>query len=60
MKKFTITYALPAALIIILDQWTKWLVESFWPQGLELTSFLSFKLTLNKGISWGLLHKAGD
>ena len=58
MKKFFLRYLLPGAAIIALDQATKWLALNFWQETNELTSFLAFELTVNRGISWGLLQGA--
>lgn len=44
--------------IIFFDQLTKLFALSYWQDEHVLTDFLSFKVILNRGISWGLLSLA--
>ena len=58
MKKLMRSYLLPAAVIIFFDQVTKGIAFYYWQSYTAVTSFLSFQVTLNRGISWGLLPGA--
>ncbi len=58
MKKFLLKYLVLAVGIVGLDQLTKWLALNFWQDTTDLTNFLAFELTVNRGISWGLLQSA--
>jgi lipoprotein signal peptidase len=48
-----------AALVIILDRFTKNLALRFITSPIIINRFFSFDLALNRGISWGLLHFTG-
>ncbi len=58
MKRKTIGYLIAGMLIILADQLTKWIAVNYWYDGYLVTSFLSFRVTINRGISWGLLSSA--
>jgi signal peptidase II len=45
-------------LTFLLDRITKSLVLSYVHGRIPITSFLSFDLTFNRGISWGLFHSS--
>jgi signal peptidase II len=51
-------YLLLGVLLVLLDQLTKWIALYYWQSHTVVTSFLSFQVTLNRGISWGLLRGA--
>lgn len=54
----TIMYTLLAAGALLIDRGAKWYALHAWVQEQVITSFLSFQLTFNRGISWGMLHSA--
>lgn len=58
MKRGWVGYISLAVAIILLDQLTKWFALRYWHHERIITSFLSFKVTINRGISWGLLSAA--
>ncbi len=43
--------------VLLVDQVSKWLVLTYLPEPVYLTTFLAFAVTYNRGISWGLLHQ---
>ncbi len=58
MKKLIMSYLLPAVIIVLIDQNSKWIALYYWRSYTAITNFLSFQVTLNRGISWGLLPQA--
>ena len=54
--KTALGYGLAAGFVFILDQLTKSWAIKFAKKTYHLTSFLSFKSCLNRGISWGILN----
>lgn len=56
MKKGALTYGVLAAVIVLFDQLTKWYARTHWVHEYTVTNHLSFQLTLNRGISWGLFN----
>ncbi len=55
MRAHTGLYSAIFLTIILLDRSTKWYALHAWSTEYRVTSFLSFVLTFNRGISWGLL-----
>ncbi|BDC34986.1 lipoprotein signal peptidase [Candidatus Dependentiae bacterium Noda2021] len=47
-----------AAIIIAIDQFTKWWALNSLYEPRLINEFLTFDLVLNRGVSWGLLHSA--
>lgn len=58
MRKGALGYVFVGACIIFFDQVTKWFAIRYWQNERVITDFLSFKVTTNRGISWGLLSSA--
>ena len=52
--------ALLMMIVVVLDQVSKWSVMTCMSEPVEITSFLSFHLTYNRGISWGLFNGAAS
>ncbi len=52
----SLRYTILFVAVVVLDQLTKWLVMRFLPEPVDITGFLTFDLTLNRGISWGLFN----
>ena len=50
-----------SVLVIVLDQWTKWLAESnlVFGQSIPVTSFFNLTLAYNKGAAFSFLANAG-
>ncbi len=55
-NKILAGYVLLAVMIFLLDRVTKWLVLLNLEDTYHVTSFLSFDLVMNRGISWSLFH----
>lgn len=55
-KKQILYYSFGALLLFTLDRITKSLALSYCVQQCTINPFLTFQLTLNRGISWGMLH----
>ena len=53
MKK--IVYGVFLCILFVVDRATKWYALMHWEQGVNLVSFVRLELSLNRGISWGLL-----
>lgn len=51
-------YGLLALCAFLADRSAKWYALHAWVQERVITPFLSFQLTFNRGISWGILHSA--
>jgi len=49
-------YCCIALVVLILDRITKWYALTYLEDAYQVTSFLSFDLVMNRGISWSLLH----
>jgi signal peptidase II len=49
-------YGLLWAAIVLLDRITKTWIIMYVPECLPITSFLSWDLTFNRGISWSMFH----
>lgn len=55
-----IGYGLISVAIICLDQVSKWYALDHWQIREQINQFLSFELTFNRGISWGIFHSASN
>lgn len=53
-------YSFLATAVIILDRITKWYALNNWQLREHINQFLSFELTFNRGISWGMFHNASN
>ncbi len=51
-------YMLLAATALLVDRISKWWAMDAWLHEWVIAPFLSFQLTINRGISWGILHSA--
>lgn len=49
-------YLLGASALIFIDRITKWYALTHWKTEHVVNAYLSFQLTINRGVSWGLLH----
>jgi len=58
MKKDRIGYCILYILVILSDQLSKWRAINVWKHEYVFTPWLSFKVIVNRGISWGLLSVA--
>jgi signal peptidase II len=58
MKKDLLVYGVGSLLLVITDQVTKAIALAYWQHEQVVTPFLSFCVTLNRGISWGLIASA--
>lgn len=59
MIRYGVLYALVFAIVIILDRITKvWALTNL-EYSRQITSFLSFELIFNRGISWGMFNQSG-
>lgn len=56
MKLKTIVVICLMSAIIVLDQFTKWYALAHWREEHIVNPFLSFQVTFNRGISWGILN----
>jgi signal peptidase II len=52
----TLLYSLGALLLFIVDRVTKLLALQYAQQEIMVNPFLTFQLTINRGISWGMFH----
>lgn len=53
-----LSYSFLALGILAFDRISKWYAMSNWQLPQQINQFLSFELTYNRGISWGLFHSA--
>ncbi|MBN1549394.1 signal peptidase II [Candidatus Babeliales bacterium] len=53
-------YAWIGGAILLLDRITKWIVLHYLENEYICTSFLSFDLVVNRGISWGMFHSTNQ
>ncbi len=51
-------YGLLALGVLIIDRLTKWYALQQFQVPVHINQFLSFELTFNRGISWGMFHGA--
>ena len=58
MKKFI--YAFAALGVVIIDQVTKYYALVLCDHRCTINQYLSFDISFNRGISWGMLHSSND
>ena len=58
MKSRVFFYCFLALTIFCLDRFSKYYALSHWMNELVVSPYLSFHVTFNRGISWGLLNNS--